>query len=94
MWQYAIDFAISLSDTEIKIISAYHANNTQAVIKQMICLSPAFRNQLRGVADVKFFTKEDGVYARKYISRRITEEELRSVLSELIGYFDDDKKRR
>ena len=25
---------------------------------------------------------------------RITEEELRSVLSELIGYFDDDKKRR
>ena len=46
------------------------------------------------VADVKFFTKEDGVYARKYISRRITEEELRSVLSELIGYFDDDKKRR
>jgi len=55
MWQYAIDFAISLSDTEIKIISAYHANNTQAVIKQMICLSPAFRNQLREVADVKFF---------------------------------------
>ena len=46
------------------------------------------------VADVKFFTKEDGVYARKYINRRITEEELRSVLSELIGYFDDDKKRR
>lgn len=45
------------------------------------------------VADVKFFTKEDGVYARKYISRRITEEELRSVLSELIGYFDDDKRR-
>ena len=43
------------TDTEIKIISAYHANNTQAVIKQMICLSPAFRNQLRGVADVKFF---------------------------------------
>lgn len=28
------------------------------------------------------------------ITGRITEKELRSVLSELIGYFDDDKKRR
>ena len=41
MWQYAIDFAASLSDTEIKIISAYHAN-TQAIIKQIICLFPHF----------------------------------------------------
>ena len=43
--------------------------------------------------DTKFFAKEDGVYARKYISKRISDEELRSIISELIGHFDDKKRR-
>ena len=46
------------------------------------------------VIDTKFFTKEDGVYARKYFSKRVTEDELRFLVSELIGHIDDDKKRR
>lgn len=45
------------------------------------------------IVDTKFFAKEDGVYARKYISKRISDEELRSIISELIGHFDDKKRR-
>lgn len=83
---YAESYAIKIVFGEVSFVD---------VCKKIKRVDPKILTKLNNdVADTKFFTKEEGVYARKYISKRVTEESLRSVVSELIGHFDDDKKRR
>ena len=83
---YAESFVIKVVFGEVSFVD---------VCKKIKRVDPKILTKLNNdVADTKFFTKEESVYARKYISKRVTEESLRSVVSELIGHFDDDKKRR